>query len=602
MRTGRHGLTWLLLTLMTVSPVLFGQSSDSSGPDTKKSASHSKESATEIRDLRERVNVQQEQLDSQRQELNQLKDQLQQVLSGVQRANAAAADAQGKIGAVASESAKQGQAVQALSSTVSAVKKQSDTTASTVVQTQKNVTELQSPIAIHYRGINITPGGFLSADGVWRRAALGSDMATPLNAIPFDGSSATRLSETEISGRSSRLSLLMDGGLLRTTRLSGYVESDFNTAAITSNNNTTSSYALRLRQGFGQVAFANGWTITGGQQWDLIIENRNGADNRTELVPMTIDNSLNAGSSNGRQPGIRAVKDFGNLFWVAFSAENAQATITAHGNNQNFLLGSAGTSAGSNNPAATYSFNEAPDFVAKTVFQPRMVHIEVFGMVSTFRDRLFPNAALTKPNVLGARDNTSVGTALGASARVSLIHKHLDLGARLFGGTGIGRYGTSGLPDLTVRPDGVLVPIRNYQNLYTVELRTKKLDVYAYAGGEYAQRTAFILAKKGEGYGSRLLSNAGCSTETLPGTPVAGQFPTSTSGFLAGALSNCTGDTRDVLEGSFGWWYRFYKGPKGTFQWGTQLSYVDRNAWSGVGGAPNAVEPLVYNSFRYVLP
>ena len=153
-----------------------------------------------------------------------------------------------------------------------------------------------------------------------------------------------------------------------------------------------------------------------------------------------------------------------------------------------------------------------------------------------------------------------------------------------------------------MRPDGVLVPIRNYQVLGTIEYRGKKLDVYAYGGGEYDQRTAFVSGGKGEGYGSSLLSNAGCYTETVPGTPVSGQFPTSSSGFLPGALVNCSGDTRTLLEGTLGFWYRFYKGPKGTIQLGPQFSYVDRTAWAGVGGSPNAVEPMIFTSVRYFLP
>jgi hypothetical protein len=66
-----------------------------------------------------------------------------------------------------------------------------------------------------------------------------------------------------------------------------------------------------------------------------------------------------------------------------------------------------------------------------------------------------------------------------------------------------------------------------------------------------------------------------------------------------------------ILEGTTGFWYRFYKGPKGTIQWGAQYSYIDRNTWSGVGPSstsgnplsnPNAVENMVLTSFRYYLP
>ena len=55
-----------------------------------------------------------------------------------------------------------------------------------------------------------------------------------------------------------------------------------------------------------------------------------------------------------------------------------------------------------------------------------------------------------------------------------------------------------------------------------------------------------------------------------------------TGGFAPGvAPSTCTGDTRAVVEGTGGFWYRFYGGPKGRFQFGTQYSYLTRNVWGG---------------------
>jgi len=53
--------------------------------------------------------------------------------------------------------------------------------------------------------------------------------------------------------------------------------------------------------------------------------------------------------------------------------------------------------------------------------------------------------------------------------------------------------------------------------------------------------------------------------------------------FAPGSLSGCTGDTRAVIEGTLGFWYRIYDGPKGSFPYGTQYSYVTRNTWPGSG-------------------
>ena len=52
--------------------------------------------------------------------------------------------------------------------------------------------------------------------------------------------------------------------------------------------------------------------------------------------------------------------------------ENAQATISTHGNAANWVAGSLGASSGLYNAFnANYSFNPSPDIIAKAVYQPR---------------------------------------------------------------------------------------------------------------------------------------------------------------------------------------------------------------------------------------
>jgi hypothetical protein len=77
-----------------------------------------------------------------------------------------------------------------------------------------------------------------------------------------------------------------------------------------------------------------------------------------------------------------------------------------------------------------------------------------------------------------------------------------------------------------------------------------------------------------------------------------------TGGFAPGAApGTCTGDTRAVVEGTGGFWYRSYNGPKGRFQFGSRYSYLTRNTWAGVGGvAPHGIDGMVFSSFRYYLP
>jgi TolA-binding protein len=554
----------------------------------------------DITDLKQALDAQQQQIQQLRQDLQTRDQAIQQLQQRLDQSQAATSEAQGKADAAAAQAAKQEEAVTALKGDVADIKQNSTNTALTLQETQKSVSSLESPVSIHYKGILLTPGGFLSADTVYRRTALGSDISTPLSSIPYAGAAQSNLSEFFASGRASRISLLAEGKLAK-AKLTGYYEADFLSSAITSNSNSTNSYSLRQRQAYAQATLDNGWSFTGGQMWSLVTETKNGVDNRSEAPPLTIDTSYNVGFSFARQYGFRVAKDFSNKFWLAFSAENAQTTVGGEGSRNNFLIGSAGTSGGAYNPSVTYSFNKLPDFIAKAVYQPGTLHLEVFGLVSTFRDRLYPGATNTTPTAAGAYNDTSIGKGLGANARVSLAQKHLDLGIHFLGGLGIGRYGTSGLADVFVRPDGVLVPIRSYQALGTVEFHTKRLDLYFNGGGEYAGRNS-LSATSAIGYGSPLRTASGCYTETVPGTATAGQFPTSTIGFLPGALANCNVDTRDLIEGTFGFWYRVYVGPKGRIQLGPQLSYVVRNGWTGVGGNPSGDEPMVFTSFRYYLP
>jgi hypothetical protein len=529
---------------------------------------------------------------------------------------------------------------------------------------------VDNPIAIHFKGITITPGGFLAAESVFRNKATGSDINTSFPNIPLPGNPGAQTTEFNASARQSRLSMLAEGKLDSVT-LAGYVETDFLGAGITSNNNESNSYVLRIRQAFGQARFDSGWQITGGQMWSLVTETKKGTDNRSEALPLVIDPEYNVGFSWARQEGFRVSKTFGEgvKLTLAAAVEESATTLTVHGNPtttipstantvitdgvttvnvpvtstttfNNFLVGQPGVSGGLYNPTGTYAYNKTPDFIFKAALDPHFGHFEVFGIVSTFRDRVYPcfqaHGAITltfpagdgtnlPPVVAPAVDctlngstnptslafnNSSLGGGIGANGRVS-IAKKVDIGVHFLGGDGIGRYGSGSLADTTVRPDGTLALIRNYQALGTLEFHPNpRLDIYAYVGGEYAGRTTFNNGRTGYGNFSR--RDDGCSVETLPlaapGAAINTTAVLGANGFIPGALSNCDGDTRSILEGTLGFWYRFYSGPKGRMQFGAQYSYVDRNTWSGVGATagstagPHGIDNMVFTSMRYYLP
>ena len=167
-----------------------------------------------------------------------MRDELHQRDQAVQQVQSAAADAASKAAAAQAQASQDDQAVVQLKGDVADLKTNATNTALTVQETQKNITAaMESPTSLHYKGITITPGGFVAAEFVRRSRALASE-ATPFNSLTMPGASQSTVSEFFGSGRQSRLSMLAQGQL-KNTKLTGYYEADFLGVGVTSNNNQT---------------------------------------------------------------------------------------------------------------------------------------------------------------------------------------------------------------------------------------------------------------------------------------------------------------------------------------------------------------------------
>ena len=123
---------------------------------------------------------------------------------------------------------------------------------------------MEGPLTIHFRGINITPGGYAAAEFVRRSRALGADIATPFNSLTMPGASQSQIPEFFGSARQSKITTFVDGHM-KNVDLSSYVSADFLSAGVTSTSNSTNSYTLRLRQAWAQAKFQHGWSVLGGQ-------------------------------------------------------------------------------------------------------------------------------------------------------------------------------------------------------------------------------------------------------------------------------------------------------------------------------------------------
>jgi hypothetical protein len=476
--------------------------------------------------------------------------------------------------------------------------------------------QMEGPLTIHFRGINITPGGYAAGEFVRRSRSLSADMSTPFNSLTMPGASQSQVPELFGSARQSKITGFVDGRVGKID-LSAYVSTDFLSSGTTSTSTSTNGYTLRLRQAWGQVKFDDGWSVLAGQSWSLVTEDAKGISpdddigKTNDVRPKTIDSVYNVGFNYARQPGVRLTKSFGDRFTVAFAVENPQATLTTHGNAANYLLGQAGATS-SYNSLSTYSFNPSPDLIAKVAFDPGFGHYEVYGLLDRFTDRVFPcvenfasaacgSLSAAPTTAIGAYNSSKQGGAVGASARWVFAH-HVVFGLKGVGGSGIGRYGPAGLPDVSINPDGTVHLVKNLLGLSTLEWHSGKFDIYGYTGAEYASRTYGFdpFANKGAGafvgYGAPTFKNTGCYTETPPDTA------NGSAGFDPGSLANCTADSRVVIEGTTGFWYRITNTPRGRFQTGAQYSYVTRNTWSGGGLEPHGIDNMIFLSFRYYLP
>jgi Skp family chaperone for outer membrane proteins len=510
-----------------------------------------------------------EQIQALRQELETQIDSLRNDLAGkdaqLKKAQQATADAQAAAAKAEAAASAQNQAVNdnaaavtTLQTTVTDMKAANVSLATTVSDETANIKKaIASPDVLHYKGIGITPGGFLAGETVYRTKATGGDIPTAFSSIPYEHADAYSLSEFYGSARQSRITLLAEGKTKWGT-LRGYYEADWLGTGITSNNNQSNSYVLRQRILYAQAQTNTGWTVAGGQLWSLATEGKKGIPSAPSdiLTPLTIDPNYVTGFVWTRQYGFRVVKTI-NKAAFGISVENPQLLYTASlaGNTPYAVLGSAGLNGGNYNAAisacspstsivnytnqvetdsagntidvavpvyktvngcadiATISFNQAPDVLVKAAFDPGFGHYEIFGIAGFAHETIYPGET-TNSYLYGGYQETTTGAVvapalttagyysnsikvggLGASARVPVIKDKLTIGAKGLFGPGVGRYGDSTLADVTANASGALEPIHNLSGLLTLEATpTPRFIVYLNYGGDYAGREDFGVA------------------------------------------------------------------------------------------------------------
>ena len=426
-----------------------------------------------------------------------------------------------------------------------------------------------------YKGITITPGGFLAAESVFRSNNETADVNSSWQNLQYHNVRQQHAQEFRFSARQSRLSILAEGNVDPNTKLSGYGEFDFLGAAQTANSNESNSYTPRIRHLYGTIDKADwGIHVLAGQTWSLATMFATGLQTRKENIPLSIDAQYVPGFVWARQPQIRVVKDFGPDFHAGFSLENPQTTEAGATPGAAFTFNQAALGGGLFNSANSLSLNHVPDLVGKVAWDPKLgdrtIHLEAFGVGRDFYSRF---------NGVNSDVFTGFG---GGSVLVPILPKILDAQFSASYGEGVGRYGTAQFADMTVSPTGQVKPLTELALLVGVTWHAlPSLDIYGYAGRETVDRKSLgTVGGVNYGYGNPANSNAGCNIE--------------------GSALTCTGNAREIQQATGGFWYDFYKGPYGQLRGGAQYSYTQKTAFrANVGGAPKTDENTFLTSLRY---
>jgi hypothetical protein len=476
--------------------------------------------------------------------------------------------------------------LEALQAKVAELEQRTDAQSDINVSTGQNIEAVQKQVVatdaqvkkssdkLSYKGVNITLGGFLAAETIYRSHAEGADIASSFSAIPYKNSSVGRTAETRFSARQSRISLLAQGDVSPDTHVAGYIEADFIGGAQTANSNESNSFNPRERNVYMTVDWDNpGLHLLAGQNWSLLTLNSKGITPRTELTPPQIDAQYLPGFTWARQTQIRLVKDFDKTWWLGISLENPQTTFGVSPNQSkapvqpiyNMPAGSGFDSAN------TLSLNHIPDVVIKLAADPGYGHYELFALGRAFYNRY------NTPGQ-GNSNHDVYGGGYGIGLVLPLVEKVLDFQFSGMQGRGIGRYGSAQMPDVTFRPNGSIAPIKENMLLAGLTLHaTPDVDVYGFAGRERQSKEAFNYNGIALGLGNPLYNNAGCDTEG----------------------GSCVGQSKQIWQGTLGVWWKFYQGKFGRAQFGAQYSHTEREAFEGIGGAPKAKEDMFFTSFRY---
>jgi len=522
---------------------------------------------SEMQDLRSLVEEQRAELESQRAALKAQQLKMEAL--------------EEKLGATPGEPVATPSAIAPVVSTVAPISSAAVTPATPAAEPPQKGNDEVSPLQFKIGSAYVTPVGFLDFTGVFRSKVGGSGIGTNFGSIPYLLPNAFQgnLSELRESMQNSRIGFRIDA-MVHDAHVIGYMESDFlgnnpGNVAVTSNSNTLRSrlYWVDVRRG--------SWEMLGGQTWSLITPGRNGISPLPGdlFYSQDIDVNYQAGLFWGRIPELRFVYHAPSdkaAFAVALESpeqyiggSGGGGTITLPSGLTSILGAPGATNAQFNSGSTTLNVpNLSPDIIAKLAIEPtKRFHLEIGGIERQFKDYVLISGA--------GQTNVKTGGGGFFNANVELF-KGFRVLTNNFIGDGIGRYIFGLAPDVIVRPDGTISPIKAGSTVSGIEFTHKNTFLYAYYGGVYIEPNFSI-----------------DTTSSATPKPLIGY----------GYAGSSNSQNRAIQEETIGFNQTLWKDAKyGALNFMGQYSYLARNPWAVGTGGEDAHLNMVFLNLRYTLP
>jgi hypothetical protein len=548
------------LCLVLVAPGLMWAQASPQKPDT---SANNSDVANELATLREALSKTQKQVTSQQEEIESLK----QLLSARQPASAST----------------QQEALQASDAdpTQPILPSASSYHGANVLQQregQEEGQEKKSPLSFKIGTADITLGGFVDIENIFRTTNTQNNIATNYAAIPFSDTPQGHLTEYRLTAQFSRFSLHVTDKF-GANNVSAYCEADFSGNDATNVYQTVNGHTLRLRLCFFDLKRGK-WEVLGGQTWSWLTPNRSGVGPNPAELAITYNEDQNIGAG---LPYTRAAE-----FRVAYHLNDHWAFgLGIEDPNQytgNFVaLPSAFASTVGpqfDNGAQIGTPNLFPDILPKVAYDTevrgRHFHLEAVGLVTGAR------AAVTPIGGTSFSKHSAVGGGGSIAGNFELFRNFLFL-ANGFWSDGGGRYLVADGPQLVLRPNAAgtnISPSMVHAGAGSVGfewIANPKSAFAVYYGADYFGRNFFP-----------------DTTNTMNPAKIIGY----------GGPGSPNTNNRAIQEVTFDWLQTFWKSDvHGALQSYIQYSYLTRAPWFLESGAPkNAHLSMVYAGVRYVLP